>query len=137
MPAVHRPINPDSLAQPHGYSHGILAEAGRMLFVAGQIGWNAQAELVSNDFVAQFAQALRNVITVVESAGGAATDIARLTMYVTDKRAYLRSTKAVGVAYRAVMGNHYPAMALVEVRSLLNDHALVEIEATAVIVPKD
>lgn len=127
-------INPESMGAPKGYSNGMLAPAGgRMLFVAGQIGWDAQQKLVSDVFAEQFAQALRNVLTVVEHAGGRAQHIGRLTVYVTDKTEYLRELKGVGAAYRELMGKHYPAMALVEVRALVESGAKVEIECTAVV----
>ena len=101
--------------------------------MAGQIGWNREGHMVSSDFVAQFAQALDNVLTVVWAAGGKPESVARLVIYVTDKDEYRRCAKAVGEAYRKRMGQHYPAMALVEVRSLLEDDAKVEIEAVAVL----
>ena len=126
------PVNPKTLAPPRGYSHGTIGE-GRVLFVAGQIGWNSHAELVSERFVDQFDQALANVLAVVTDAGGTAASIGRLTIFVVDKSAYLSATKAVGERYRARMGMHYPAMTLVEVKSLLEPGAVVEIEATAVI----
>lgn len=124
-------ITSSELAPPRGYSHGIVA-TGRLLFVAGQIGWNARAEIVSDEFVAQFDQALANVLSVVKEAGGSAEAIARLTIYVTDKAEYLAASREIGDRYRARMGRHYPAMTLVEVRALLEDGARVEIEATAV-----
>jgi enamine deaminase RidA (YjgF/YER057c/UK114 family) len=126
-------INPESLGQPKGYSNGILVEGGSLLFVAGQIGWDAQQRLVSDDFVEQFAQALENVLTVVREAGGNPTNIARLLIFVTDKKEYIAGLKRVGAVYRQLMGNHFPAMALVEISSLVEDLAKVEIEATAVI----
>src|SRR5947207_7975243 len=127
-------FNPESLGRPRGYTNGILAPAGsRMLFIAGQIAWNGDHEIVSLDFVRQFDQALANVITVVESAGGSAAQIARMVVYVTDKIQYKASTSELGVCWRTRMGNHYPAMALVEVKSLLIDEAKVEIEAVAVL----
>ena len=125
-------INPDSLAKPRGYSHGMKG-TGDLLFVAGQIGWDRQGQMVPGDFVAQFAQALDNVLDVVWKAGGGPQSVARLVMYVTDKTEYRRLYKEVGAAYRARMGAHYPAMVLVEVKSLLEDDAKVEIEATAVL----
>jgi enamine deaminase RidA (YjgF/YER057c/UK114 family) len=125
-------INPDGLPKPRGYSHGMKGE-GELLFVAGQIGWNREGHMVSSDFVAQFDQALDNVLTVVWAAGGKPESVARLVIYVTDKDEYRSSAKAVGEAYRKRMGRHYPAMALVEVRSLLEDDAKVEIEAVAVL----
>ncbi len=126
-------VNPDSLAPPRGYSNGMIVTGGRVLFVAGQIGWTREAKLVASDLPAQFDQALANVMDVVREAGGAAEHVGRLTIYVTDKRAYLADTKAIGAAYRRHMGKHYPAMALVEVADLLEEGARVEIEATAVL----
>ena len=125
-------VNPSSLARPRGYSHGIEA-AGRLLFVAGQVGWNERSEIVSAVFHEQFDQALANVLTVVSEAGGAPSSIVRLTIYVTAKAEYLAEQHAIGDRYRARMGRHYPAMTLVEVAALLEDGAKVEIEATAVI----
>ena len=125
-------VNPGSLAKPSGYSHGMLG-AGRLLFVAGQIGWDCEGRMVSRDFVEQFGQALDNVLAVVEAAGGSPSSLARLTVYVTDKREYLDRLADVGAAYRGRMGRHFPAMALVEVKSLLQDEAKVEIEATALL----
>jgi len=127
-----KPINPATLAPPRGYSHGTIGE-GRVLFVAGQIGWNEHAELVSGRFVDQFDQALSNVVTVVTTAGGTASSIGRLTIFVVDKSEYLAATREIGERYRARMGKHFPAMTLVEVKSLLEPGALVEIEATALI----
>jgi enamine deaminase RidA (YjgF/YER057c/UK114 family) len=129
-----QPINPAELGAPRGYSNGMLAApGGRILFVAGQIGWDREQKLVSSEFLPQFAQALRNVLTVVREAGGRAEHIGRLTLYVVERGEYLRDIKQVGEHYRALMGRHYPAMALVEVKSLLEPLARVEIEATAVI----
>jgi enamine deaminase RidA (YjgF/YER057c/UK114 family) len=126
-------INPASLGQPKGYSNGVLVEGGSLLFVAGQIGWDNQQRIISDDFVEQFAQALENVLTVVREAGGGVPNIARLLIFVTDKKEYLANIKQVGAAYRQLMGNHYPAMALVEISSLVEDLAKVEIEAIAAI----
>lgn len=129
-----QPINPESLGAPKGYSNGMLAEKGaRVLFVAGQIGWNAAQKLVSERFSAQFAQALTNVMTIVRAAGGGPEHIGRLTIYVVDRHEYVRELKEVGAAYREAMGKHYPAMALVEVQGLLEPGAKVEIEATAAV----
>jgi len=124
-------INPESLGAPRGYSNGVLVEGGRLLFVAGQIAWDAGQRIVSQDFAEQFAQALSNVVAVVREAGGTPSDIAQLRLYVTDKRAYLASLKQVGAAYRELMGRHYPAMVLVEVVALVEDLAQIEIEALA------
>ena len=127
-------INPDSLGFPRGYSNGVLADAsGRLLFVAGQIAWNHDQKIVSTDFVEQFDRALANVIAVVNEAGGKPDQIARLVIYVTDKQEYLARTDDVGTRYRRYMGRHFPAMVLVEVKSLLDDAAKVEIEAIAVL----
>ena len=127
-------INPEALAAPSGYSHGVLAEGGgKLLFVAGQIAWDKNQKIVSDDFVEQFDKALANVITVVKAAGGESNNIARVVVYVTNKQEYLAQTKAVGERYRKHMGKHYPAMVLVQVARLVDDAAKVEIEAMAVI----
>jgi enamine deaminase RidA (YjgF/YER057c/UK114 family) len=125
-------INPDTLAPPHGYSNGVAYPAGRILFVAGQIGWRKDGTFVEG-MAPQFGVALANVLEVVRAAGGAPEHIGRFTVYVTNKQAYLEATRAIGAAYRHHMGRHYPAMALVQVAALLEDRALVEIEATAVL----
>jgi enamine deaminase RidA (YjgF/YER057c/UK114 family) len=126
-------INPASLGAPRGYSNGVLTEGGRLLFVAGQIAWNEEQQIVSDDLVAQFDRALANVITVVTEAGGRPNQIARLILYVTDKEDYKQRMTEIGERYRARMGKHFPAMVLVEVKSLLEDAALVEIEGLAVL----
>lgn len=125
-------INPATLATPRGFSHGIIGE-GRILFVAGQIGWDAHATIVSDRFVDQFDQALANVLQVVTEAGGTHESVARLTMYVVDTAEYVAAMKEVGERYRARMGKHYPAMTLVEVKGLLEPGARLEVEATAII----
>ena len=128
------PINPEALGAPRGYSNGMLAPAGgRLLCVAGQVGWDGAQQIVSPDFTSQFARALDNVLAVVRAAGGAPEHLARLTIYVTDREEYLASAQAVGAAYRERMGRHFPAMALLEVAALLERGAKVEIEATAVL----
>jgi enamine deaminase RidA (YjgF/YER057c/UK114 family) len=126
------PVNPESLARPRGYSHGMKG-SGDIVFVAGQVGWDRHGQMVPGDFVAQFAQALDNVLDVVWKAGGGPHSVARLVIYVTDKAEYRRLQKEIGAAYRARMGKHFPAMVLVEVKSLLEDDAKVEIEATAIV----
>ena len=127
-------INPDQLGQPRGYSNGVLTGAGgRLLFVAGQIGWDKDQRIVSENFVEQFDRALANVIAVVSEAGGSSDQIARLVLYVTDKQEYQLHLKEIGEAYRARMEKHFPAMVLVEVKGLLEDKAKVEIEAVAVL----
>ena len=127
-------INPESLGAPHGYSNGVLAETGgRLLFIAGQIAWDQQQQIVSADIVEQFDAALSNVIAVVTEAGGKPEQVARLVIYVTDKNEYRSRMKEIGERYRARMGKHFPAMALVEVAGLLEDRAKIEIEGVAVL----
>ena len=122
-------INPAS-----GYSNGVLADAdGRLLFIAGQIAWDENQNIVSDDFVEQFDRALENVVAVVKAAGGKSDNVARLVIYVTDKIEYRKRTKEIGDRYRKHMGKHFPAMVLVEVKGLLDDRAKVEIEGMAVL----
>ena len=130
------PIQPAGWARPRGYSNGVhVRGAQSFVFVAGQVAWDADQKLVGRgDFAAQFAQCLRNVVSVVKTAGGWPEHIVRMTVYVTDKRLYLASTKEIGAAWREILGRHYPAMALVQVADLLEPGALVEIEATAALV---
>lgn len=125
-------LNPAEWTPPKGYANGVLAE-GRTIHVAGQIGWNAQAQFESDDFAAQTAQALRNIVRVLAEAGARPEHIVRLTWYITDKREYRAAAEKIGAAYRDILGRHYPAMTLVQVAALLEDRAKVEIEATAVI----
>ena len=127
-------INPESLGAPRGWSHGMLAPVGgRVLFVAGQDARGPSGGIVTGGFVEQFAQVLRNILTVVEAAGGTPESIGRLTIFVADIDSYRSSLKPLGKAYREIMGSHYPAMALVAVDALVDEKALVEIEATAVL----
>lgn len=130
MPAIS--VHPEGWKPAKGYANGMVAE-GRVLFVGGQIGWNAQQEFETHDFIGQMRQALENIRDVVEAGGGSVADIVRLTWYVTDKVEYLRRQKEVGAAYREVMGYHFPAMTMVVVTALVEDAAMVEIEATAVL----
>jgi len=125
-------VNPSDWSKPKGYSNGMKGR-GEILFVAGQIGWDKTNTIVSADFAAQARQALENIVTVVGAAGGAAHHVARMTWYVVDKAEYLAAAQAIGEHYRAVFGKHFPAMTLVEVKSLLEPGAKVEIEATAVL----
>jgi enamine deaminase RidA (YjgF/YER057c/UK114 family) len=127
-------LQPKDWPAPNGYANGLAAE-GRQVFIAGQIGWNAQAQLVSDDFVAQVEQALSNIVTVLAEAGGAPVHIMRMTWYLTDKSEYMARQKDIGAAYRRVIGRHFPAMTAVVVAGLLEEGAKVEIEATAVIPP--
>jgi len=124
-------INPEAFGVPRGYTNGVLIDGGRLLFIAGQIAWDGEQRIVSDDFSEQFAQALGNVIAVVQAAGGEAIHIAQMRVYVTDKHAYTSNLKQIGAVYRELMGRHYPAMALVEVAALVEDLAKVEIEAVA------
>jgi enamine deaminase RidA (YjgF/YER057c/UK114 family) len=130
--ATHAVLHPRNWKAANGYANGIAAE-GRLVFVAGQIGWNAEQRFESHDFVGQTRQALQNVVAIVQEAGGAVQHITRLTWYVTDKRDYLRRLSEIGDAYRSVMGKHFPAMTMVQVTALIEDEAKVEIEATAVV----
>jgi enamine deaminase RidA (YjgF/YER057c/UK114 family) len=127
-------INPESLGVPSGFSNGVLSPPnGRMLFIAGQIAWDEQQRIVSEDFVDQFDRALANLILVVEAANGTPETIARLTIYVTDKNEYRQRRFEIGQRWRVRMGRHFPAMTLVEVKGLLEDDAKVEIEGIAII----
>ncbi len=132
MTQPHASLHPQSWKRPKGYANGIAAE-GRLVFLAGQIGWNAEQQFDSEDFVAQTRQALANIVALVSEAGGKAEHITRLTWFVLDKKEYLSRLSELGHAYRGVMGKHYPAMTLVQVVALVEDQAKVEIEATAVV----
>lgn len=129
---THRSIHPEGWPEPKGYANGMLASNGT-LYVGGQIGWDTDGKFPSGGFIGQMEQALKNIRAVVEAAGGTPDDIVRLTWYVTDKRDYLDNQRAVGEVYRRILGKHYPAMAMVVVAGLIEDEAVVEIEATAVI----
>jgi enamine deaminase RidA (YjgF/YER057c/UK114 family) len=129
-------INPIEWAPAKGYSNGALVR-GPTLYVAGQIGWNAKQEFETDDLGEQFAQALDNVLAVVRAAGGAPSDVAKMTVYVTDLDAYRSSVRAIGAAWRARFGKHFPAMALVAVSGLLEPRAKVEIETIAAIAGRE
>ncbi len=131
---THQIIQPDGWKPAKGYANGVLTEDGT-LYVGGQIGWTAQQVFEAHDFIGQMEQTLKNVLTIVEAAGGSASDITRLTWYVTDKTTYLAHQREVGEVYRKVLGRHFPAMTMVVVAGLVEDEALVEIEATARITP--
>jgi len=128
-------LEPEGWKAPRGYANGLVAPAGaRLVFVAGQIAWDAEQKLVgAGDFAAQFRQALANVLAVVAAAGGEPQHLASLTVFVTDKQEYLASTKALGALWRELVGRHYPAMALVEVKGLLEPGAKVELQALAAV----
>ena len=125
-------LQPAGWAPPKGYANGIAAR-GTQVYVGGQIGWNAQQVFESDDFVAQARQALANVVAVLAEAGARPEHLVRMTWYVVDKREYVASYRALGAAYREIVGRHFPAMTAVEVKALIEDRARVEIEATAVI----
>ena len=125
-------IHPPEWPRPSGYANGMAAR-GRFLAISGQIGWNERNDLVSPEFLEQALQALRNVVTVLRAAGGAPEHLVRLTWYIVDKNDYRAALRKLGKGYREIVGEHYPAMALVQVADLLEDVALVEIEATAIL----
>ncbi|HEX7249464.1 MAG TPA: RidA family protein [Burkholderiales bacterium] len=125
-------LQPPGWARPKGFSNGIAA-SGRLVFVAGQIGWTPECKWEAWDFAGQFRQALQNILAVVKEAGGGPEHIVRLTWYVLDRQEYLSALKEVGTAYRELMGRHYPTMAVVEVGALMEEDARLEIEATAVV----
>lgn len=129
-------INPPGWPRPSGFANGIVAE-GRLLAISGQIGWDERNVLAGDDFLAQARQALRNVIAVLQAAGGGPEHLVRLTWYITDKNEYRANLRGLGEAYREIVGANYPAMALVQVAALLEEGAKVEIEATAILpLPK-
>jgi enamine deaminase RidA (YjgF/YER057c/UK114 family) len=131
----HRVVHPKGWARARGYSNGIVAAPGKLLFIAGQVGWDPTKEKATFEegFAAQFERALKNVVEVLREAGGAPEHLTRMTVYVTDKREYLASLSELGKAWKRELGSVYPAMALVQVSALVEDRAKVEIEATAVL----
>ena len=130
----HKVIHPSHFPKPRGYANGIISEpGGRMLHIAGQIGWDKDARIVSPDFAVQFLQALDNVIDIVRDAGGATEHIVKLLAFVTDLDAYRGATEAIGEGWRGRLGKYYPAMSLVKVSGLLEPGALVEIEGVAIL----
>lgn len=129
---MHKTIQPEGWIKPKGYANGIEAR-GRMLFVGGQVGWNAQEKFETDDLVLQIRQALQNCVAVVRAAGGQPEHIARMTWYLKDKAEYNRRLKDIGAAYRDVVGRHFPAMSAVQVADFVEDGAKVEIEVTAVL----
>jgi len=131
MPNQVQLINPPELGKHSGYSQGVRTEAGPLLFLSGQVGWDEQSRIVSADFAAQFEKALSNVLAVVRAAGGRPESIVRLNIYVTDRQEYIANAKKLGALYREQMGRHYPAMTLVEVKGLTEEGAKLELEATA------
>ena len=127
---ANRIIQPDGWKPAKGYANGVLTKSGT-LYVGGQIGWTVDQVFEAHDFIGQMRQALTNIRTVVETAGGTCADIVRLTWYVTDKADYLAHQSEVGAAYRDVLGRNFPAMTMVVIDALVEDEALLEIEATA------
>jgi enamine deaminase RidA (YjgF/YER057c/UK114 family) len=127
-----RVLQPPGWPRPRGYANGVAAE-GRLVFVAGQIGWDASGTVVSDDLVRQFEKTLENTLAVLREADAGPEHVARMTWYITDKREYLARARELGEVYRTLMGKHYPAMAVVEVKALIEDRAKIEIETTAVV----
>jgi enamine deaminase RidA (YjgF/YER057c/UK114 family) len=125
-------LQPAEWPRPKGYANGVAAR-GRMIFISGQIGWDAQGQFVSDNLTGQVRQALRNILRVLKEGRAEPRHLVRLTWYVLSRDAYLREAREIGAAYREVLGKHFPAMSVVEVRGLVEQRALVEIEATAVI----
>ena len=123
---------PEGWAPPIGYANGIAA-TGRIVFVAGQVGWNAQQQFESEELAPQFAQALKNVLAVLAVAGGQARHICRMTAFCCDKPAYLAARRELGAIWRELMGTHYPAMSMIFVSDLLDNPGKIELEATAVL----
>ena len=130
---MHETLLPDGWAPPIGYANGIAAAPGRLVFVAGQVGWDEQQRFQSPDIVPQFEQALKNILAVLAKAGGEPQHICRLTAYCCDKPAYLAARKQLGAIWRRLMGNHYPAMSMIFVVDLLDAPGKIELEATAVV----
>lgn len=127
-----RVLQPAGWVRPRGYANGIEAR-GRLIFVAGQIGWDEDQRFQRKDFSGQFEQTLTNILAVLREAGGTPQHVTRMTWFITDKAAYLAAAKDVGEIYRGLMGRHFPVMSVVQVSALIEDEALIEIEATAVI----
>jgi enamine deaminase RidA (YjgF/YER057c/UK114 family) len=129
---MHRPLQPEGWARPAGYANGVVAQ-GRTIFLAGQVGWNADCLFESDDLVAQIAQALRNVAAVLACGGAGTEHITNLVWYFIDKREYVSRLSEIGKVYREIMGKNFPAMTAVQVSALIEDRAKVEIQATAVV----
>jgi enamine deaminase RidA (YjgF/YER057c/UK114 family) len=129
-------LQPPGWARPRGYSNGV-STSGRQIFVAGQIGWDEQCRIQTDDLAEQVRQALKNVVAVLAEAGAKPEHIARMTWYLTDKREYIGAARAIGAIYREIIGGHYPTMTAVQVSALIEDRAKVEIEVTAVVLDRD
>lgn len=133
MNNTHETILPDGWAKPIGYANGILAKQGRTLYMAGQVGWDAQQKFHSDKIAPQFEQALKNILEIVEKAGGKPEHICRMTCFCKDKPQYMEARRELGGVWKKLMGNHYPAMSMIFVSDLLDHPGVIEIEATAVI----
>lgn len=131
----HSRLLPEGWTPPIGYANGIVAEPGRIVFIAGQVGWNARQQFESDELAPQFEQALRNLLAVLKEAGGEAAHICRITAYCSDKPAYLAARRSLGAIWRESMGTHYPAMSMIFVSALLDEPGKIELEATAVLPP--
>jgi enamine deaminase RidA (YjgF/YER057c/UK114 family) len=129
---MNKVLQPEGWVKPAGYSNGVAAK-GRLVFVAGQIGWNPRGEFETDDFVGQFRQCLKNIVAVLAEAGAEPAHITSMTWYFIDKQDYLTNLKAIGAAYREVIGRHYPAMTAMQVAALIEDRAKIEIQAMAVV----
>ncbi|MCC2612597.1 RidA family protein [Neorhizobium petrolearium] len=129
---MHMILQPEGWAKPIGYANGVAA-TGRQVFVGGQVGWNAQCQFETDDFVGQVRQTLMNVVAILAEAGARPEHVTTMTWYFTDKAEYLGNLKGIGQAYREIMGKHFPAMAAMQVVALVEDRAKIEIQATAVI----
>ena len=129
---------PEGWPRPKGYSNGLRVPAGReLVFISGVVGWDAEERMVSDRFAGQFEQALENIVAILAAGDGLPGDLVRLTVYVTDLEAYKSSLKEIGAAWKRLIGRHYPCMALIQVKGLLEEGAMVEIEATAAVAPRD
>jgi len=129
----HKTILPEGWPNPKGYSNGILATKGRTLFLAGQVGWTPEEKFASEKLIPQFEQALKNIVSIVEKAGGKPMDICKMTCFCKDRDQYLESRRELGAIWKNIMGKHYPCMSMIFVVDLLDHPALIEIEAMAVI----
>lgn len=129
---THKIIQPDNWSKASGYANGVLTKDGT-LYVGGQVGWTADQKFESHDFIGQMEQALKNIVEIVEAAGGKISDITRLTWFILDKNEYLSRLPEIGDVYRRVLGRHFPAMSMLVIKDLIEDGALLEIEATAVL----
>ena len=129
---MHKTLQPASWARPKGYANGIATSGGETIYTAGMGGWDAKGKFPGRDFVKQVRQTLENIVAVLQEANAGPEHLVRMTWYITDKQAYLDNLAGVGAAYREVIGKNYPAMAVVQVVALMEDEAMVEIEAIAV-----